>query len=267
MGTPLENVSFLVRSENRVAVLDALATGSAVRGELGESTGIGRITLSRVLRDFTERGWIICENDQYALTSVGKLVHAAFEELLDAMAIAEEFGTVADLVPMDDDFDLGWLSDANKFVSTASDPFRPLRRAIEGLESTTTLTLLTNATAGETIEVMWQRATAGELVIEAVLDDSTLKRIIQNPDTHRLLLELLERDSVQINRYDGTVPYILAVLDDRVHLGLSDAEGGNVVLIESSNTEVRAWASRTFETYRRKATHLDPSDADLRSVE
>lgn len=262
MNSPLDGVAFLARSENRVAVLEELASGPATRGDLRESTGVGRITLGRVLGDFDERGWVVREEHGYELTIVGELVAEAFEQVVEAMSTAERFKDVIKWVPADEmDFDLRRLSSAELYVPTSSDPFASLRRAQQGLESTDSLQLLTNATAEETLEVMARRTSTDGLPLSVVLDAETLRIITDDPSAFGHLQTILKSDG-EVYRYEGQAPIIVAVLDEMVHVGVDDEAGVNAALIESVDPEVRAWAERMIETYREEATPVELADLD-----
>lgn len=257
MDSPLDDVAFLARSENRVAILRALAEGSATRTDLGESTGVGRITLGRVLGDFVERGWIVREGESYEITLVGELVADAFDDVVEAAETARTFKDVIKWVPVEQmDFDLRRLSDADLVLPTPNDPFASLRRAQQGLESTESLQLVTNATAEETIEVMARRAAAGELSLSVVIDGETLDVVTADSTTRDRLRTILSSGG-EVYRHEGPIPYIVAVLDDVVHIGVDDEAGVNVALIESADPDVRAWAVDIAESYREEATLLE----------
>lgn len=54
----IKDITFLARSEHRIAVLDALQEAPRARHELRELTGASRVTVNRVLDDLEDRGWI-----------------------------------------------------------------------------------------------------------------------------------------------------------------------------------------------------------------
>jgi len=58
MEAPLEEIEFLARSQNRVAVLRLLATESHTRRSLAAATGASQATLGRIPEDFTDRSWV-----------------------------------------------------------------------------------------------------------------------------------------------------------------------------------------------------------------
>lgn len=51
----LEDIAYLLRSPNRVRILDALTRDPYSRRELGEQTGTSRTTLDRIVNELEER--------------------------------------------------------------------------------------------------------------------------------------------------------------------------------------------------------------------
>lgn len=56
-----EDLSYLARSSNRVAVLSALHDGPATRAELLDRLGFSRMTLDRTVEAFAARNWVRTE--------------------------------------------------------------------------------------------------------------------------------------------------------------------------------------------------------------
>lgn len=80
-----DDVEFLANSWNRFEVLDAVAESPRTRTELKELTNVSRVTLSRVLSDLEDRGWIVRETDRFEATNNGAVVAAAVSRLLDRL--------------------------------------------------------------------------------------------------------------------------------------------------------------------------------------
>lgn len=68
MDQPLDAVEYLSRSENRVQVLEALTANALTRCDLQEEIGVSQATLSRILQDFTDRGWVRKQGAVYEAT-------------------------------------------------------------------------------------------------------------------------------------------------------------------------------------------------------
>lgn len=261
MGSPLADVAFLARSENRVSVLRALARSEHDRSSLQEQTGVGRVTLGRVLSDFQERGWIRRTNGTYRTTPIGDMITATFDELLDTMEAAEKLAEVCPLLPTELSLDLRRLADSTVYTPTVRDPFAPLRPAVQQLESSRTVRLLTNASAPETLEVLHRRTTEGTLELVVVTDDETLDALAAQPASNEALTDMLTAPNVSIWRSDRPVPFIVAVHDDSlVHVGIANQTGAERALIESDEQDVVAWATSTIDRYLDGAT---PVDGDL----
>lgn len=78
-----EPLAFLVGSWNRFGVLSALATRPRTRDDLVELTETSRPTLSRILSDLTDRGWIVRRNDEYEATPKGAVVATEVEQFVE----------------------------------------------------------------------------------------------------------------------------------------------------------------------------------------
>lgn len=266
MGSPLVDVAFLARSENRVSVLRELTASPHDRYSLQEQTGVGRVTLGRVLSDFQERGWICSVNGRYETTPVGGMVAASFADLLETMASAEKLSPIATLLPEEMSFDLRRLADATVHVPSATDPFATLRPAVEQLERAHHVRLLTNATTPETLEVLRRRTTSGELKLEAIADDELLEVLVEAPETSDMLEGMITESSASIWRSGDPVPFIIAIHDDSlVHIGIADETGGKRALVESVDDVVLEWANDFYDDYRQRAKQIDaePIDAEL----
>jgi predicted transcriptional regulator len=113
MVDAFEAISFLTRSENRVAVLTCLAGGAYTERELVTETGVSDVTAGRILEDFTERGWVTETDDGYRTTRLGGLLAEDYGRLHDSMDLACRLGPAQGLLPTEEmDFDLRRLTEA-----------------------------------------------------------------------------------------------------------------------------------------------------------
>jgi predicted transcriptional regulator len=120
-STPLDDVEFLARSSHRVEVLQTLATGPRPRPVLHDETGIPQPTLGRILGGFEDRNWVERRGQEYALTELGALIVAEFENLLDTVATVNRVGAVLVDLPTEElDFDVRAFADATVTTPEAS---------------------------------------------------------------------------------------------------------------------------------------------------
>lgn len=99
MADPSDAVAFLAGSPHRGAILDALREEAVPRRELDEAFDLSRTTLWRILAEFETRGWIVESGDGVALTTRGRLVAEAFEELRRTLCAIESLNDLLEHLP------------------------------------------------------------------------------------------------------------------------------------------------------------------------
>lgn len=261
MGTAFDDIAFLAGSQNRAAVLLAVADAPHDRHELERETGASRVTLGRILSDLIDRGWVRRANNEFHVTGVGKLVATAFQTFLETMETVSQLEPIAPWLPVEDfGFDIERLESATVTIPTTADPLAPYRRAADTQRTASSLSVLTNATAPQNIEVIWRRATAGDLEIKAILTPGVIDTIQSDEQMASQFRDILASGQAEFRRYDGAIPFIVAVADDQVDIAIADEVGMPRGLIQVEDEEVRDWAKRTFERYRDQSEPLS-SDA------
>lgn len=70
----LDDIEFLTRSANRVAVLDTLSGEPFTRDEIHDELDITRVTIDRALSDLGDRDWLDRSKDEYQLSPKGTAV-------------------------------------------------------------------------------------------------------------------------------------------------------------------------------------------------
>lgn len=258
MPSSLDDVEFLARSPNRIAVLEALATTAQTHRQLQEETGASRVTVQRVLGDLADRAWVRARGDVYELTVLGELVVESFSALQRTLATVAELDDVVRWLPADVGLDVRLLAGASVATPTTSDPFALLRTAEEHLSAATDVRLLTNGTAPETLELMRRRTERGEQRLQFVTDAATLDATLADDEMRADLRTILDTGNALLFRHDAPIPFVLSILDDGVDLGLTDDDGIQRVLVHSDDEAVMEWAEKTFREYRGAATQVDP---------
>lgn len=106
LDSPLDDIAFLSRSNNRVAVLEALARDDQTRRELREATEVSRPTLGCVLDGFEERGWVANSGSgnghDYFLTPLGQVVAEEFTETMATVETVQKLRDLAPQIPFDE---------------------------------------------------------------------------------------------------------------------------------------------------------------------
>lgn len=78
-------------------------------------------------------------------------------------------------------------------------------------------------------------------------DIAALDDIVADPDVGTWIRELVNCERGAVLRYDGVVPYNLAVVNETVNFALVDELGAPSALIESVDPVIRSWAVSTLD--------------------
>ncbi|MFC6733772.1 MULTISPECIES: winged helix-turn-helix domain-containing protein [unclassified Haladaptatus] len=264
MGTAFDDLAFLAGSANRATVLLSLSNQPRDRHELEAETGASRVTLGRILADLTDKGWVRKQGHTYEVTGVGKLVATAFGTFLETMETISQLGPMAPWLPVENfGFDIERLDDALVTVPTTADPLAPYRRAAHTQRNASSLSVLTNATAPQNIEVIWRRTTAGDLKIEAILTGDVIDTIRSDEQMAAQFRDILASGQAEIRRYSGDIPFIVSIADETVDIAIADETGMPRGLIQVTDDAVRSWAEQTIARYRDQS---DPLTCDAFSA-
>lgn len=263
MASPLDDVSYLARSEQRVQVLDLLADGPRTRTDLQEATEYARVTIGRTLGGFEDRGWVRRDGDAYRLTPLGTLVAEDLARLLDTAAAAGKLRDVLEWLPAEEiDVDLRRFADARFTFSTRTDPTSPVRRYANAMADADRVRILSFTAKPTALRVHHDAVRESGQTFEIVHTPSAFEAITADPEMADWLRELMASEQGSYYRYDGDVPFNLMIADGTAYLLLTAADGTRPALVECDDDAVHSWAVSTFERYRGDATLVDVSSFD-----
>lgn len=255
----LDDIAFLARSASRVRVLEALASDPHDRAGLQATTGIPRATVGRIVTEFEARGWVEHDGRYYSASPLGGFLVAEFGTLVEGVKTMQKLRGVIEWLPTDEfDFSLERFADADITLPQPSDTTAPVERAAELVDGGDEVSILAFGSAPSVIETARQRTVQGSQSFEIVFAAETLDALVDDPDVGTWIRDLADCERGTVLRYDGAVPYNLAVIDDTANFALVDEHGAPSGLIESTDPEIRSWAAATIDAYRREAEPLDP---------
>lgn len=261
MESALEEIEFLALSSNRVDVLRLLADGRKTRTELAEATGASQATLGRILGDFEERSWVRREDGEYVATATGRLVAKGFTDLLEILETEGELREIVRYLPTHAmDFDLRHLADANITVPSQTRPNAPVQRLLDLERTAEEVRAFSHAFNEQSLSVIEERTTAGELTFRAVLSESAVAAVADDPTLRGQLRSLLDADSAAVRVREEGIPLAATIADDVVHLLLRDENGVLRASVDTDDAAVRSWAHDTMDHYWRTATPLDAEE-------
>ena len=258
MDSAIDEIEFLVLSENRVDVLRRLADRPHTRRELAAGTGASQPTLGRILGDLQDRQWIVREGSEYSTTATGRLVAGGFGDLLDVMETEERLRPIVRWLPADAlGFDLRHLTEATITVPSQIRPTAPVKRMLQLLRSADEVRIFSYAFNEQSLEVVEDRATAGDQRFRGVFAASAIDALADDSQLRGRLRTLLASDGAEIRITDEEIPVAVTVADDVVHLLLRDDSGVLRASIDAGADAIRAWADESFERHWEAATPLD----------
>lgn len=254
---PLDDVAFLARSNNRVRVLDELADGGRTRGDLRDRTDISRPTIGRILDGFLERDWVQVDGRTYELTPFGRLVTAAFDDLLEVTRTVQQLREVGATLPCSAmDFDLRRLTDATITTPSPTDASAHVRREAARMQDTERVRFLCNDAYAPTIEAYRDRVVEDGMELDAVIAADAIDAASDDETMRALVMDLLASDRTTIHRYDGPIDVMLGAFDGVATIAPLDDSGVPSAYIEVEDPVVREWVEATLDDYREQSDRV-----------
>lgn len=262
---PLDDIAFLSRSNNRIAVLQALEQGERTRGELRDETGVSRPTMGRILSGFEDRGWVTKNGrgngHEYVLTSLGGVIAEEFSETMVTVETVQQLRELAPRIPFDElNLDPRDLADARITTPSETDATAHMRRERELLEQTNRLVFLCNQTVPETVDRYRDWAIQDERELEAIITGNAIEAVMEKESMVSAFDDILRASGVTIYRYDGQVSAMLGLFDELASIVPLEDSGVPCALVESDNETVRAAVTETLSRYQNRAKPVTVED-------
>jgi predicted transcriptional regulator len=260
MDAALSDVEFLARSENRVQVLQLLATDCHTRGELGEATGASQATLGRILEDFRARSWVRREAEGHVATATGQLLAEALADLLTTVETERKLRDIVPYLPTAAlGFELTHLADATITVPTQTRPTAPLQRVLKQMRRAERLRAVSHTLNERSLTVIRDQVTAGNQRFEGVFAEDAIRRLATDDESWATLTDLAASDDAQLWIRSGEVPLAATVGNGTVAFLLRDDDGLVQATLETEQSTVREWVTDTVDRYRETATPFTPA--------
>lgn len=255
MTQSLEDIRYLSDSEHRIVALGLLLEGPKTQGDLRAGAEASSATVSRMLRSFEERDWVVRRAGSYELTSIGRFVTTEFTHLQDQMDAMEELQKIIEWIPADVvALGLECLVDAAITFPSAKSPLAPPERATELKRHSSRSRGLSYYLPTMCIAAHQAAIEEGIQTLEAVFTEEMYETIACSPSTGtQQFIDVIESDRATLYVSDEEIPYVIGINDDIVYLGINNEMGIQVALMETTNEQIFAWAEETFEEYRKRA--------------
>lgn len=259
----IEGAAFLARSEHRVRVLESLADGRRTREELMAGTDVTRVTLSRILGDLSDRGWI--ERDHadggYAVTNAGREVYEQFDRLLETIAVGQRCPDVVGSLPTAwFDFELRCLAGAELVGTDSADPLAGVRVVADAVGRATTVRAVLGSVTSLPMYTHSEALSAGDPPdAEVVFDRDASTVALENPELVDQWRGIERRTGRPVYySVDETIPCNVALVDEEtVFLSTATADGGGFDVLRCTHSAVVDWTRDLFREKRSAAVPLE----------
>lgn len=259
MDPAFELLSFVARSENRVAALRALEEGPASRSALQEATGIPRATLSRILADFRTHELADRNGYAFSITPLGQLLAAELRSVFEALAVGVELQSLAPWLPLDElGLEVADLRGARVTLPTPIEPLAPVHRTAERLAESDHVRGLCNNVIPELLMTLSDAVTESGLQVDAVVVADAFDTVVADPTTSRAVGAMLGSGRLDLAVCSEWVPQLAIEADGTVLLEVTDDEGVIHGLVETEDDAVLTWFDTAFANYSGRADRVTP---------
>lgn len=257
--TPPSDPDGLIELLRRAPMLEALRDGPKDRAELEAALGVSRATGHRFTRWLTDRGLVERVDGEFRLTELGTAVTGAvvgFEtevgtafRLGPVLEAAEERGEAIPTVP------LAAFSDATVTTPHHGDPHSPVVRFVSLVRETATLRGFDTWSIAPTYMEEVQGRIVDGMETELVDPVSVVEDVMEHYPER--CVEVCVSGNLSIRLHDS-LPFGLAILDDRIGLAVPDPDTGTLAaFVDTDSPDAREWAEATYEAYRAESVPLE----------
>lgn len=253
----MAHIAYLARSQNRIEILETLATGAHTPRNVEEQTGTSRSTLERITTELDEREWAKRNNHgEYVLTETGERIAEETSRYVGAMEAIETLGEAASWLPSDElTIDLRHFRDATVRRPRPNAAAAPSTYATQLMREATEFACLVNIPPSLGFqEAMINGVTDGRLTTKHVITAEELSVLRQNAERASRWQTYIEAGA-ELYCYDDRIPCNILVIDEIVLI--LDRHPEALEGIESTNTAVRSWAHEMVDKYQTAARQLD----------
>jgi len=260
MSDARDDIRFLADSEHRPVVVSLLHERPRSRAALREATGASSATVGRILGAFEERGWLVRDGSQYALTALGEFVAASFARLQADMEVARELNDLLPHVPLEViGIDVERLTDARVTHATQHNPFAVVSRVRELERISEEARSLTDFFPDPCIEGRYESIVHGTQRFEAVFAPVVVESAMASEFAAEFEA-IVASDRTDVYVYDGDVAHPVMVHDGVGCLVVRNDVDVSIGMIETDDETFLEWVTDVFESYRDAATLLAPED-------
>lgn len=249
-----ESLECLCNSPQRLRILGTLdGTEMNVR-DLMTALNSPRTTVQRNLSKLEKRGWVESTGSRYTATIVGGLLRELFVTTSETAGTIQRLAPFFEAVDVPLEIEIGQLTDALVTTPDPTQPNAPTKRLFETFDSADRVRGFVPVVSSFVVE-LFCNADRAIVEHEYIVSDEVFDVLYeQYPDEWINVSGKNQPVHVEIQLYEGEIPYGLFISEDRLALAAYDETGRMQALVESTNEEAVEWGERMYETYRREST-------------
>lgn len=256
-GSPIDDISYLARSEHRIPTLIALTDCARSRSALCEMTGVSSSTIRRTLNEFEDRNWVSKEANQYEATQLGEIIASGVEDLIERVESERKLRDVWHWLPDEESgFTVEMCSGAVVTVADSDEPYRPVNRFLSLAQQTDRYRFIgCNMASLDPCEEELGRLVREGMQMEFIDSLSVIER--RRSTDSALFSEKTDCENLTAWVHEDLPLRGIGLFDDRVLVSGYDSDSGEVrVLLDTENSEAREWAESKFASYKDEARPL-----------
>jgi len=244
-------------------LLEALVEHPLDRQDLEAELDISRATSHRFTRWLDDHGLARRVDNRFTLTGKGEVLADAVVDFERSVRAGDRLAPLLDAIcEYHKEFVVRPFADAEVAVATPDDPHRPVARFVDLLDGSSSFRGFNTVHMVPPALVDLYGHLFDDVDTELIYLPAVVDNLLETyPDQ---VADAVDRESLAL-RTRETLPYGLAIFDDRVGIGGYNEETGLIeVFADSDSAVAMAWAEHVFESYRNHSEPLDvpPVSAD-----
>lgn len=266
MPTSFDDIEFLLRSSNRVAVLQAFSDGPHTQRELVAETPASRVTVGRILAAFEERDWVVQRSSSaYETTTRGRLIAQQLTTLRESLDALSRLDPIIEQLGIDQlDVPLAGFSDATVTTPTPSEPNRHHR--IIGLSGSVAdvARMYTQSVTAQALQIHIQAVKEGAQDLALCCTSPAIDAMQTDDELGRLAREMANSAATFVEVEPLLPVPFMAVFEHEekreCFVGAAHKSGVPTGVVQTDDERVLEWATQVFDRLDDNAVSVSPDD-------
>lgn len=265
MDDPLDAVSVLADSPNRLSILEFVEEGPAGVSDISSALSIPRRTAKHNLSRLEEASLVRSVGSEYAATTFGTYVCGHFSSCIDAVSVAHTLQPFLEVVPPEGfDFDPSTFEGSALTAASPTEPHAPTERLLEMVRDAGYLRVVTPVVGPRLADAFRDGLQGGGLELNLLAPRDALE---QFQSRHPSVYEA----SIDDGRFVAGVcadhvPFGVFLCDDVLVLVGHDEQNFVRCVVENDSPAALAWGSDAFRDHEQRVdSYVTESDSGLQA--